>query len=240
MENHYNCIYMYINKINNKRYVGQAKNFRKRHNSHKAKDSNDTPIDNAFNKYGENNFEIKILKENLQTQCLLNFWESYYIDKFNTLSKNNEGYNISSGGSNGNPFAGKTDEEMNKRNKMVSDNAKKRLSNKNNHPMYGKHHSEETKQKIKKSLIGTKLSDETKQKIGESQYIKVNQYSKDGALIKTWNSVKEAQETLKIKNGISSCCIYYKYGEEWWRKNRKSNIRKSVGGFIWRYADEIE
>ena len=27
MENHYNCIYMYVNKINGKGYVGKAEDF---------------------------------------------------------------------------------------------------------------------------------------------------------------------------------------------------------------------
>ena len=31
MINHYNCIYMYTNLINGKRYVGKAKDFNKRH-----------------------------------------------------------------------------------------------------------------------------------------------------------------------------------------------------------------
>ena len=30
MENHFNCIYMYENKINGKIYIGQAINFNKR------------------------------------------------------------------------------------------------------------------------------------------------------------------------------------------------------------------
>ena len=34
MSNHFNCIYMYINKVNGKRYVGKAKDFNKRHNQH--------------------------------------------------------------------------------------------------------------------------------------------------------------------------------------------------------------
>lgn len=39
---------------------------------------------------------------------------------------------------------------------------------KNNHPMYGKHHSEESKQKNRESNLGRKHSDETKQKIKDS------------------------------------------------------------------------
>ena len=31
MENHYNCIYMYTNKINGNGYVGQAVDFKKIH-----------------------------------------------------------------------------------------------------------------------------------------------------------------------------------------------------------------
>lgn len=34
MLNHFNCIYMYINKVNGKRYVGKAKDFNKRHNQY--------------------------------------------------------------------------------------------------------------------------------------------------------------------------------------------------------------
>lgn len=34
MDNYYNCIYMYINKVNGKRYVGQAKDFVQRHKGH--------------------------------------------------------------------------------------------------------------------------------------------------------------------------------------------------------------
>ena len=80
-ENHYNCIYMYTNKINGKRYVGQTVDFKQRHKRHISAMTNendneyDYPIQRAFRKYGLDNFEVKILKENLNTQCLLNFYE---------------------------------------------------------------------------------------------------------------------------------------------------------------------
>ena len=176
MENHFNCIYMYTNKINGKRYVGQAINFNKRHRCHKnaRTDKNNgeynKPIHRALRKYGLDNFDVEILKENLNTQCLLNFYECYYIKKFDLLCKNGKGYNISDGGSNGNPFAGKTEEERREIRQKQSEAMRGE-----NHPMYGNHHSEEVKQKMSESHKGENhpfynkhLSEETKQKLSEA------------------------------------------------------------------------
>lgn len=119
MENHFNCIYCYTNKVNGKKYIGQTVDFIKRHNSHiwqtyneKQKCDYNVPFHNAIRKHGIENFEIEILKENLQNQDELNYWECYYIVEFNTLVKNQKGYNLADGGSNGNPLAGKLDEEL--------------------------------------------------------------------------------------------------------------------------------
>ena len=51
---------------------------------------------------------------------------------------------------------------------------------------------------------------------------KVNQYDLEGNLLKTWDSIKEAQEEYKI-NHISQCCRGKRY--------------KTVRGYIWKYAD---
>ena len=56
------------------------------------------------------------------------------------------------------------------------------------HPIYGKHRSEETKKKISEQLT-----------------LKVIQLSLKSEVIKIWSSIKEAQKDLKIGN-ISSCC----------------------------------
>lgn len=188
-ENYYNCIYMYINKINGKRYIGQAKNFNKRHNEHIRMKMNNTPIDKAFNKYGNENFEIIILKENLSNQCLMNLYECYYIKKYDTLCKNKNGYNIASGGHNGNVFEGKTNKEMNEIRKKMSDKAKVReisheTRNKlskakkgENNPNYGKKHSSESRKKISEKakerykikennpMYGKHHTEETKEKM---------------------------------------------------------------------------
>lgn len=53
---------------------------------------------------------------------------------------------------------------------------------------------------------------------------KVNQYDLNGNFIKTWNSIKEANEYYKTSH-ISECC----------NCKSKRNITK---GYIWKYADE--
>lgn len=52
---------------------------------------------------------------------------------------------------------------------------------------------------------------------------KVNQFSRDGVFIKTWDSMKEAASTLGIRyQQISGCCRGY---------------GKTAGGCMWEYAD---
>ena len=232
-KNYYNCIYMYINVINNRKYVGQAKDFNRRHKQHIRKSSNKTLIDKAFNKYGEENFKIIILKENLCSQCLLNLYEYYYIEKYNCLSKEN--YNIASGGHNGNPFEGKTEDEMEIiKQKMRELNIGKTLSNetkaKIGNASMGRKHTEESKRKISESQKGKIFSDESRQKMSEKRKgkhkgkdnynaKKVYQYNLDGNLIKIWDCAKQASEELNInQNCISKCC---------------HNKIKTAGGFIW-------
>ena len=57
----------------------------------------------------------------------------------------------------------------------------------------------------------------------DNQGIKIHQYTKQGELVKTWNSIKEASTELRISaGGICSCC--------------KGKL-KTHKGFIWKYAE---
>lgn len=51
---------------------------------------------------------------------------------------------------------------------------------------------------------------------------KVEQYSKDGKLLKTWDSIKQTENFGFNKNGIISCC-----------RGRS----KTSGGYVWKYAE---
>lgn len=234
MKDYRNCIYMYINKANNKKYIGQAKRFTRRCKEHvwSSYNENDVsynyPLHRAIRKYGIESFEVIVLKHDLGTQCLLNLYESYYIDKYNTMTTNH-GYNVSDGGSNGNKFASKTEEEMMEIKKKMSESS---MGNKN--PMYGKHHSDKVKQDQSNRMKGNTYSkgkpksEEAKRKISESRRGKPNiscrkcviQYDKDGNFIKEWESRQEAAEALNIKvTGIKECC---------------SGRSKTYKGYIWK------
>ena len=95
-------IYCYTNLINNKKYIGQTNNFKRRTKQHK--DDSFTNYDEArynqlihqaIRKYGLNNFKIDILEDNIPTE-LIDEKEKYYISKYNTVAPN--GYNLTEGG----------------------------------------------------------------------------------------------------------------------------------------------
>lgn len=87
-------IYRILNKIDGKSYIGQTQHtFEERYNKYKwwQKPSNKYLI-NAAEKYGIENFEIQILKDDIQTLEELNINETYYANLYNTYRPN--GYNI--------------------------------------------------------------------------------------------------------------------------------------------------
>lgn len=157
-DNHFNCIYCYTNNINGKKYIGQATNFKRRHSKHlKPVGKYIQAIDRAILKYGKENFAVSILAENLQTLCLKNIYESYYIDKFDTMTTKGKGYNIASGGSKGNSYAGKTEREMD----LIKEKIRRQAT--------GRKHSEETRTRLKKvALSRGSMKQEVRDKISIS------------------------------------------------------------------------
>lgn len=100
-------IYMFTNKINNKKYVGQSVDCDRRFQEHrraahpekycktgKERDFN-TPIHKAFQKYGFDNFSYEILEE--CSRAALNERERYWIQYYQTTNRD-YGYNLSEGG----------------------------------------------------------------------------------------------------------------------------------------------
>lgn len=99
-------IYLIRNNINNKIYIGQSVNIKRRIQEHlrsgqpeiyakkSYRDSN-TPIHKAIQKYGIDNFSVVILEKCKKNE--LNKREQYWIENFNS-NNNSVGYNLTSGG----------------------------------------------------------------------------------------------------------------------------------------------
>ena len=205
-------VYMHITP-NNKKYIGitKEKNPRERWRKGKGYWTNEY-FTSAINKYGWDNIQHIILYEELSKEEAEQK-ERDLIKKYNSTNRK-YGYNIEKGGC---------------LNKEVSQETREKLIQN----MLGKKHSDKTKQRMSEAHRGEKcywygkhLTEEHKQKLREvnKKTKKVNQYSIDGKYIKTFNSFREVAEMFNVtrQNIYASC----------------SGRRKTACGFIWRYADE--
>ena len=116
------------------------------------------------------------------------------------------------------------------RGRTLSEETKRKLSENHadfkgeNHPMFGKHHSEETKRKQSEAHKGKILSEKTKEKLREAnkgennpwygkhgkdnpQSIPIVQLTKDGHLVRVWESSMEAEREGGFTSpNITACC----------------------------------
>ena len=252
-------IYMIQNKVNGKIYIGQAVDIADRWGKHKAnlrgnlKQPN-KHLQNAWNYYGEDNFEFTIICECNENQ--LNTMEEYYIFELMTYDKD-IGYNKTYGGDSGrpteesrkknseshkgkycgesNPFYGKHHSEESKRKnseshkgKTLSEETKKKISV-NHKGMYGKHHSEETKQEISKNMKG-KYKGENAPLYGKFGFehpasIPVVQLTLEGEFVKVYGSSMEAERNGFSNSTINLCC----------RGKRKAHKK-----YKWMYLSDYE
>ena len=163
-------IYCATNKVNNKKYIGQTiQRFSERKRLHlfeSRKEFPQYPLHRSIKKYGWDNFDWSIICECDDKQMLDNM-ETHYIYQYYTFInwKNSKGYNVTLG-SDGCYGLIHTEESKKKMSEMKSGK---------NHPNYGKHCSDETKERISKSNEGQKRSKETRKNIslskqGENHY----------------------------------------------------------------------
>lgn len=134
-------IYKYINKLDDKIYVGQTVNLLDRHSKHLRNAKNPkhiSLIDRAIGKYGYENFSLEIIE--LVNEPFADVAECFWVQDLNSLTPN--GYNIALGG---NSKGWKHTE------------ATKKLMSKNRKRVYGKDHH----------LFGTTLSEAHKKKLSD-------------------------------------------------------------------------
>ena len=223
-------IYLRTNTVNGMQYVGQSKDFKTRERQWKClklRYANQLLTDDR-ERYGLDAFETKILIECPDEE--LDYYEKKYIEELNTIYPS--GYNANEGGAISFKCSDITKEKISKANKGENngmfgktpwnkgldwpDDVREKLSKSHvgvqageKHPLWGTHHSDETKKKIsekKKGKPNAKLSKP------------VYQYTLEGEFIKMWPSVAECS-----KNGfhhVADCC---------------RGKRKQDKGYIWSY-----
>jgi len=155
-------IYVIENKRNGKCYIGSSSNLKNRFYNHKILLKNNKHynnfLQNAWNKYGDKNFNFQILIDNVPINELIQL-EQKFLDIFKPE------YNLA-------PVAGsKLGVKDTYETKIKKSKAKSGINN----PNYGKTTSIETKSKISNSLLNNNVlkqprSEEFKNKIRASSY----------------------------------------------------------------------
>lgn len=259
----YNGIIYKYTSPSGKHYIGQTTDEKKRRrdfldvNISYAGDK----INKARQKYGPENFEYEVLltitADTLENLCdLLDFSEQYYIEKYNSC---NAGYNLLEGGTSFRNWK-KTQEQVEKQRISLinyyktheNPNSKKVLqynldgsfikewssaSEAESTLGYSSGNISNVCRGVGKSAMGYMWKYKEEDNIPDfieacttkgtpRKHTGLLQLDRDGNLIKEWRSNKEAALALNIKSpsAISEVC---------------RGKRKTAGGFVWRYKDQV-
>lgn len=199
-------------------YIGQSSNIKKRFNSYKnLKCKLQFKLYNSFIKYGVENHKFEIICE--CEKIKLDYLEKFYIKKFNTFNTKH-GLNLKEGG-NTSSLSEESKDKIRKANtgkkQSIETIEKRRLKmTGENHPMFGKKQSDEWKKKrvynmkLSGVMFGKKHTEETKDKLRKINTGKV-------VSIETINKLRKAhtgkKHTIQHKNKISESLIGNKKSE---------------------------
>ena len=220
----------------------------------------------AIKKYGWENIEHIVLFDKLSKEEA----EKKEIELIAIYESTNpsKGYNIESGGNVCKKLSETTKQKIREKHigKKLSEDTKRKISEGNigkthgvmfgsnnpnygnhsfagkNNPFYGKKHTPEVIEFLRKKATGVVISDETRKRLSESHKgllvgeknpmfgvtgaknrnsKKVAQYTKEKELVKVWDCAADVERELGIAhNSIGRCC--------------NGNL-KSAGGFIWEH-----
>lgn len=226
------CVYKHTFP-NGKVYIGitcQKPEFRWRKDGsgYKPNPNYHTKMWNAITKYGWENVEHEILYENLSKEEAENL-EIEIISKYDSTN-DKYGYNISIGGNS--PTL--TDEIRNKISVARKGNNYGYFGE--NAPMYGKHHSDETKKKMSNSAKGKNNSmynihptEEMKnyqREIRKDISKEIKQIDYDGNVVNTFPSIHYASNITGISRVGISWCVNGK--------------QKTAGGYVWKLSTDYK
>lgn len=238
-------IYQIRNLVNNKIYIGSSKNLYKRKVNHfyelRLNKHCNAYLQNSYNFYSEENFIFEVIEFIEDENNTLKI-EQYWLDRFfnkefcYNINPNANRPHILKGKLNHNygkpPWNKglKLDEKMKlkfkkpktlEHRKKLSEKAKLRLANPENHPLYNKHHTEESKQKMRgerPSIQGEKHPFFGKFGGKSSNHVKIICLE----LNKIYEAITEASRDLEASAQCISDCCRNKYNKTICKKIKNS------------------
>ncbi|HSE99892.1 MAG TPA: NUMOD3 domain-containing DNA-binding protein [Nitrososphaeraceae archaeon] len=189
-----NCGIYKITSPSGKIYIGQGVNIKRRFNTYKKLHCKNQPVlHRSFLKYGVENHQFDIIE--YCTEDELNCSERFWQDEFDVIGKN---------GLNG------TLQDCGEKLRVISEETLQKMSDSQkgdkNH-FYGKTHSEETKELIRKARENFIYTDELRHKISQNTTMGKNPNAKKVVDIKTgqeYSCVKEACKAIGIGKKLLS------------------------------------
>ena len=145
-------------------YIGQSWNIKRRVENYKSGRAKGQPyLHNSLVKYGKSSHKLEIVHklEETTTQEELNYWETFYWQKYK--DEGLELLNVKEPGSNG-KHSEETKGKMSEAARNMSEETKRKISE----ALKGKIHSEEHKRKIGEASKGRSHSEEAKRKMSEA------------------------------------------------------------------------
>lgn len=182
-------VYVHINKVNQKAYVGITSKKNPNHRWSNGRGYWENPFFfAAINKYGWDGFDHIVIRNDLSEQEAKQM-EKDLIKCWRTQDRE-FGYNMTSGGD-GTP------------NYHPSEETRKKLSEARRRENL----SEETLRRRSEGLRGRKFSEEHKKRISQSLSRPIYMFTKDGDFIREFPSARVAEIELGINHShISQCC----------------------------------
>lgn len=210
------CLYVHINKANEKKYYGITSQRPSSRWNHGRGYKNNIYFTRAIEKYGwEEGFIHQVLLENLSRKEA-NIWEQFYIDYFDTTDNHN-GYNIAKGGNGCNGW--KMNEEQKRK---LKERLRQQFDTPEKRKIWGEKHK------------GHKMSEENKKHLSVSRLGKNNPAARRVYCVTTdeyFDTIQEAAKKYNIKSPskIGDCCR----GKIQYAKTLPNGEK-----LVWRYADE--
>lgn len=241
-------IYVIENKINHKKYVGQTvKSLDERFCEHiiDSKNGSNYEIHKAIREFGEDNFSINTLLDNVSLDKL-DYYEKFWIKKLNTHYKEGYGYNMTWGGKGTQGYIFTPEDRIKVSNanykRIYTEERNKKISN----ALKGKKFSLEHRMKLSEigkrrvasynSFFGKHHSEESKRLISQANSHPVLMLDKNsGNIIKSFKSLTEATQWLidnnltknkSARTRITSVCNNEKYAN-------------SAYGYKWKYSKKV-